>query len=50
MLQGYANNVSDFGKGLAQGVSSLGVGLGKNVANPLREAIGKQPFTTWTIK
>src|SRR5574344_1540725 len=44
-LQGYVNNAGDFGKGLLQGVSSLGVGLGKNVINPLRTNLGKQPLT-----
>src|SRR5574344_2051987 len=51
-LQGYANkiedagkSIGDFNKGLAQGVSSLGVGLGRQFANPIREAIGKQPLT-----
>src|SRR5574344_2871997 len=51
-LQGYANkredagkSIGDFSKGLAQGISSLGVGLGRQFANPIREAIGKQPLT-----
>lgn len=33
------------GKGFAQGISSLGVGLGKQFANPMRQALGKEPLS-----
>ena len=38
------------GKGFVHGVSSLGKGLGKNVVNPLRTKIGKQPLTDYEIE
>src|SRR5574344_531088 len=45
LVKNSANTIGDFSKGLTQGVSSLGVGLGRQFANPIREAIGKQPLT-----
>ena len=45
-----SNFAKDLGKGLLQGVSSLGVGIGKNVVNPLREKVGKEPLTDYEIE
>ena len=38
------------GKGVYHGVNALGIGLGKRVANPLRQAMGKQPLTDYEIE
>lgn len=38
------------GKGVFHGVNALGTGLGKRVANPLRQAMGKQPLTDYEIE
>lgn len=37
------------GKGIVHGLGSIGMGLGRQFANPIRQAIGKRPLTEYEI-
>lgn len=45
-----ASFAKSLGKGVVHGVSSIGTGLGKRIANPVREALGKKPLTDYEIE